>query len=337
MFVSIIVPVYNVAGYVSKCLESIANQTYQNYEVIVMEGNSTDGSREIVVEFCKTHPKFRPILQEKPIGLMASWMAAIPECNGDYIEFLDGDDFMGPTLIERLVEKTIEHNTDITIGNFSYDCNGKWVKHKNPIDEGLYNGENIKILHKAIFPTASRHYLSPSRCDRLIRKSIFEDNLKYCDPFISSAEDVNIMVPVILSCRSIYYIDEPLSFYVTRDTSITHTFRSDTLQMYFRLLKILKRALDDKGLKYNEEMENLYNTYGIHWVVYVANANIKFSEKISYINQLFTDGQFAKAVRLIKAGDRPASIAYKYMMKLHAPIVYLGYTTLVKLFRKIKS
>ena len=333
MFVSIIVPVYNVSGYVSRCLESIAAQTYQDYEVIVMEGNSTDGSREIVTEFCNSHPKFRPILQEKPIGLMGSWMEAIPLAKGDYIEFLDGDDYMAPTLIERLVEKTLEYDTDITIANFNYCRENGFEKHENPIKEGLYAGKDIEIIHRAIFPTVEKHYLSPARCDRLIRKSIFEANLKYCDPFISSAEDVNIMVPVILSTKTIYYIDEPLSYYVYRPSSITHVFRPDTLEMYFRLIRILEQAVRDKGLGYKREVENLFNTYGVHWMVYVANAELPMSEKLRYANQLFEDKRFVKSARLLSYKLRPTIVAYKLMMKFHSPCIYLYFTSFIKRLR----
>lgn len=338
MLVSIIVPVYNVADYVGKCLESIANQTYTDYEVIIMEGNSTDGSREIVTRFCENHPKFRPVYQAKPIGLMASWMEAVPLTNADYIAFLDGDDMFESTFLEKLVGKVEKYNVDVAIANFFYDnrLNNKGLtKHIDPIEEGYYSGNDIKLIHSSIFPSSHGHYLSPSRCCKLIRKNIFVDNLKYCDTSISSAEDVNIMVPVMLSAHSVYYLDEPLMYYVKRHDSISHVFRYDTLDMYDKLIKILHKVAYDKNLNYETELKDLYNVYGIHWVSYVSNSNLTYREKNNQLRRLFEDSEYIKATSLIKIKDDMLYQVYKLMLFSHTPCLILWYLSAIKTIKRI--
>lgn len=117
--VSIIVPMYNVEQYLSKCLDSIASQTYKNIEVILVDDGSPDRCGEISEAFAETHTYARVIHQPNQ-GQSAARNNAVKTAAGSYIVFIDSDDYVEPDCIEYLVSLQKENQADVAIGNFRY-------------------------------------------------------------------------------------------------------------------------------------------------------------------------------------------------------------------------
>lgn len=101
--ISIVLPTYNVAPFLEQCLESVAKQTYENYEAIIIVDGATDGSYEIAQEFCNSHPKFTVVWQENA-GSGPARNNGIKHANGEFIMFVDPDDWIEPDLLEKLYE-----------------------------------------------------------------------------------------------------------------------------------------------------------------------------------------------------------------------------------------
>lgn len=338
MKVSVIVPVYNVEEFVVGCLESINAQTYQDYEVIVVEDCSTDNSKCLVEEYVKTHGKFRLLPLEKNGGLMHAWMEGVKVSKGDYFFFVDSDDTITPDAVETLVNIVDEYGVDIACGNTSYDTRrygGGLAYHNNYLNPGLYSGEKILEFQKAIFPTLKRHYFSPGRVAKLFERNLFLNNLKYCDTSISSGEDVNIVVPCVLSARSIYFIDKPIYYYLIRPTSISRTFRGDTLGMYDRLIsKLTEAASIHKGM-FEDEVKDLYITYGFGWCNYVVKSNLSMAGKKMQIEKIFaSDEHYRKNARMITAKYGVRLLMYKYMMLLKQPGIFIFGSKLLEFIKR---
>ena len=100
--VSMIVPVYNVEKYIGKCLESIVNQTFKNIEIIVVNDGSTDNSQEIINEYEKKYPNLLKSYEKENGGLSDARNYGLEKANGDYICFVDSDDFLAIDLLEKL-------------------------------------------------------------------------------------------------------------------------------------------------------------------------------------------------------------------------------------------
>ena len=121
--ISIIIPVYNVEKYLRQCLDSVVNQTCNNFEVICVNDGSTDKSFEILQEYEKKHSNFRIYTQENK-GLGTTRNVGVGYATGDYLYFLDSDDYMELTLIEE-VTKIITENPNIDIIKLkgsAFDC-----------------------------------------------------------------------------------------------------------------------------------------------------------------------------------------------------------------------
>lgn len=337
--VSIIVPVYNVQEFVIDCLESIKGQTFMDFEVIVVEDCSTDESRKLVANYCSGHDGFRMIPLKKNGGLMHAWMTGVENARGNWIFFVDSDDTIPQNALQILTDGLAEHQeVDMVCGNHQYDSRrygGGLSEHKNPIPEGLYAGEKIHEFQRSIFPTVAGHYFSPSRCAKLIKKSLLVGNLKYCDTSISSGEDVNIMVPIALSCKSVLYIDLPVYYYLIRPTSISRIYKPDTLGMYDRLIAALCLAMQDKDLWMEDVVADLFVAYGFSWARYVEMSNLKVKEKKSQFALLYDDNkQYRVSLNVVTRKYGISSLAYKYALKYKIPDVYFLFERIHKLVRK---
>ena len=127
--ISVVLPTYNVAQYLQQCLESVAAQTYRNYEVIIIIDGATDGSYEIAQEFCKTDSRFSVYWQENA-GSGPARNNGLAHCQGELVMFVDPDDWIEPELLEKLYEAQSQNNYDLVASNSTValcDKSGKIV------------------------------------------------------------------------------------------------------------------------------------------------------------------------------------------------------------------
>lgn len=338
MKVSVIVPVYNVQDYIEDCLQSLADQSYKDFEVVIVEDCSTDNSKKLVEKFIASHEQFRMLPLEKNGGLMHAWMEGVMQSQGEYLFFVDSDDTVTQDALQVLIEIAEKYNTDITCGNSFYDTRrfgGGLSYHNNYLPEGLYKGEDVEVFKSSIFPTSKSHFFSPGRCAKLYKKELFVSNLKYCDPFITSGEDVNIVVPCVLAAKSIYYIDKPIYNYLQNPHSISHVFNPKIMEMYNRLISILSRAANDYGFNASSQLIDLYIHYGYSWCVYVMNSTIPFKDKKELIRKLFSSElNYVASAKHIHSVYGVRLLLYKWMMTTKCPFILFVGNAVINTTRK---
>ena len=185
--ISVIVPVYNVENYISKCIESIINQTYANLEIIIVDDGSTDKSGDICNYYAKKDERIIHIHQENQ-GMSIARNNALDIAKGEYIGFVDSDDWIEPNMYYTLYDNAIAYDADISMCNFYYVYNSG---QKSP-----YSNENddIKVLD-GIYKIAHNIRLS-NNCiwNRLYKRHLFDD-IRF--PEWKTFEDVFIMHRVI--------------------------------------------------------------------------------------------------------------------------------------------
>ena len=137
--VSIIVPVYNARDHLEQCLESLVRQTLENDEIIVIDDGSTDGSQRIIGEFAEKHPHIRAYFQEN-MGVAKTRSRGLRLARGDYIGWVDSDDFVEPDMFERLYRAAVEEKADVVLCDYSFypaqvRTKEKWYKeYKGAVD-----------------------------------------------------------------------------------------------------------------------------------------------------------------------------------------------------------
>lgn len=128
--VTIIVPVYNVEKYLARCLDSLIHQTYENYEVFCVNDCSPDNSQQILEDYKNKYPTlFHVIQNEENMGQGRSRMCAVDQADGDYIMFVDSDDYIAEDYIERFMSEVKETPYDIVIAGYTKDIDGSYKEH----------------------------------------------------------------------------------------------------------------------------------------------------------------------------------------------------------------
>ena len=134
--VSIIVPMYNTEKDVARCLETLANQTLKDSEIIVVNDGSTDNSKKVVLDYARKYSNI-VYLEKKNGGLSDARNYGMKFANGEYIAFVDSDDFTDYTMFEKMYNKAIESNADYVECDFYWSYHLGKNKWKNKVDKGV--------------------------------------------------------------------------------------------------------------------------------------------------------------------------------------------------------
>ena len=222
---SIVIPVYNVKEYLAACVESVLSQTFTEYEVLLIDDGSTDGSGEICDELCKTSDRIR-VIHQKNGGLSEARNTGIRNAKGDYLFFLDSDDFLStPTALEELAAPLQKTNPDLLLySTTEYAEDGKTIlfSHGNPpiSEQTLYQAEDVlDALYEAgdIWVTMAQTKLL--RREFCLQKGLFFQSGIYHedDEWISRVLAANPTLSV--SSSAVYgYRHRPNSIVTTTDT-----------------------------------------------------------------------------------------------------------------------
>ena len=220
--ITVIVPVYNVEHYLSKCLDSILKQTYQNLEIIVVNDGSTDNSGGICQEYAQKDSRIIYIEKENG-GLSDARNAGLDRMTGSYVTFVDSDDWIEQDYVEVLYNKLTEYQADVSVGNY-YSYNE---------DEGMYyfhiNGDsyyekvfdNVSIFENLYESQEMKSFALISAWGKLYKASLF-DYIRFDKGKLG--EDGYMNQKLYLLVQKVIYINQGLYAYRQRSGSITKTW-----------------------------------------------------------------------------------------------------------------
>jgi len=270
--VSIIIPAYNVAGYIEPCLDSILAQTFEDYEVIVVNDGSTDGTGAILNEYANLDTRIR-IIHKQNGGVSAARNDGIRAAQGDYFLFFDGDDFIEPYTIAELVEAMQNKNVDVLIYGYYRWQNGHITQTCLPIfKEGMYEdgaiisrliprfvGFSHEGINKWLMGDKDGLYVeNPALWRCIISAKVIRDNQLTFNTNLSIGEDT-IFISDLLSCaKSCYVLHKCYYYLVYRDFSAIATYKNNAL-----------KKLDGKQ-RINKAREELTSR-----IIYRCGVNIK--------------------------------------------------------------
>lgn len=263
--ISIVVPVYNISKYIEKCLRSLLCQSIENIEIIVVDDGSTDNSGKICDNFAKENPDKIRVLHTLNGGLSAARNQGIKMAKGEFIGFVDGDDWVEPKMYETLYSLITSYNADLSACALQYN-----YTEENICVDGSYNID-IATQEELFDLLINNRNVLGFVCNKLFKteivKAIFFDETLY------SSEDIDFCAKYAQKSNRIAYCDSILYHYRQRKDSMTgeiaFSFRKlSVIRAYERLIPIYKQF-------------NNSNTYVVERYLLKQNLNVIGRLKIS--------------------------------------------------------
>lgn len=244
--VSVIVPFYNVEKYIDKCLNSLVNQTLEDIEIIIVNDGSKDNSETIAREYASKYKNKIIYLEKENGGLSDARNYAIPYATGEYIAFLDSDDYVEVNMYEQMYEKAKKENADIV------ECDFLWEYPKEKIES---KGRIYKDKHDILLNVRVVAW------NKLIKKELIEKT-KIKFPYGLRYEDVEFFYKLIPYINKLDIVNKPFVHYVQRDNSISNSQNSRTKEIIDILDNVInyykKNAIYEE---YRNELEYNYARY----------------------------------------------------------------------------
>lgn len=296
--VSIILPVYNVEQYIKKCLESIQQQTYPNLEVIIVNDGATDKSVEYCEQICKIDSRFSVTHKENG-GLSDARNVGIDKAKGDYLIFVDSDDFVSQDMVSYLVSSMENNEADIAICDPAHYYSDRQNNDLNI----FYPASSVKVYEKteALCEMFYQKSFLVSAWAKIYKKELFDD-IRF--PVGKLFEDSAVMYLLFEKCEKIVYSNAKLYAYVHRDNSITTKKFSDKdldildisntiLDHYSGNFRVYKAAVSYKvsvcfRILLNSSSEKKYNQIQKDCMTYILRnwRNVLFDKNVRLKNKL---------------------------------------------------
>ncbi|MDR2235710.1 MAG: glycosyltransferase [Chryseobacterium sp.] len=262
MKVSVIVPIYNVENYLAKCLDSLVNQSLQDIEIIAVNDGSSDGSEQIIRQYAEQFPDKIKAFTKQNGGLSDARNFGIEKASGDYLGFVDSDDYIGRTMFEEMLRLAETHDAEIVI------CNIQKVDQSGRVTQKLTQLPNMpeKIMlndHFSVFSDVS--YFA---CNKLFKKELFADKrFKKGVHF----EDIQLIPQLLLECSTLALTQNFYYQYLERTDSITKTHTEKGLDI-LKAVKDVEAAFAESVYSHRKkELKNFQIFEGVYsFLAYLA-------------------------------------------------------------------
>lgn len=254
--ISVIIPVYKVEKYLRRCLDSVTGQTYENLEIVLIDDGSPDNCGSICDEYALKDNRIK-VIHKGNTGLSDSRNEGIEASHGEYVLFVDSDDYIHPKMIEELYTNACEKNADVVVCDYvkvNEDEERVWMNQKLPVEAITITDDNrLKYMlgdTKIIFTVA---------WNKLFRRTVLGD-IRF--PFGKVHEDEFWTYKILHRAQAVVYLKETLYYYVQRDSSIMgeHT-NIKSLQRLDAYKERIQYYKDRKMPLYEYQMINHYRYF----------------------------------------------------------------------------
>ena len=248
--VSVIVPIYNVEQYLGRCVNSVLQQTYSNLEIILVDDGSPDNSPALCDKYAQTYSNVK-VIHKANGGLSSARLAGFSAAEGEYIQFIDSDDYIEPTMIEKMVNAILMHDADLSLCSYNTIHGDQSVPFKLPYNDTAVIGHK-EIRHRYVIPlfghdNSSEINIPGFTCVRMYKKDLineqyFQSERKY---FL---EDHIFNLLYADNVQSIAVVNEPLYNYCVNSESLSNCYRKDKWRMYQNIILWFEKYIEDRNI-----------------------------------------------------------------------------------------
>lgn len=306
MLISVIVPVYNAEKYLKECLDSIINQTYRNLEIILVNDGSLDKSGDICDEYARNDNRVKVIHRENA-GVSVARNTGIDASTGDFIAFVDSDDYLTDTMLQKLYDKI--DNNDISVCRFAYEYCDKTV---------YYQEDNLLLFTKKPYyfeyimaDKYNKSYPDRIICDKIFgsvcrtlfkRNIILNNNIRFTKG-MKIAEDRLFLLEYCSYCNKAGLVDEYLYHYrADVENSATSVFKKYQENLHIAQKLSTQRQLElieknDKLTKKEKKRLNIYLKSKMCYTVVLNEILYNINDYEQKLKEIFADLFFSKSIK----------------------------------------
>ncbi|WP_297973042.1 glycosyltransferase [uncultured Bacteroides sp.] len=241
--ISVIIPVYNVENTLRRCVDSFLVQSFEDFELLLIDDGSTDNTGAICDEYACKELRVRTIHTTNG-GVSHARELGITEATGDYLIHADGDDWVEPTMLAEMYQEAMANDADIVICDFYYEEAGTVL---------LKRQEPITLEGKSIVCDILRGRVHGSMCNKLVRHRLYKDSNVHFPVGINYCEDALTMIKLFLHTNRVTYLSKAYYHYICNSESITRQvsrIKFEERQKYLFLLKqLLKESCFEEAIE----------------------------------------------------------------------------------------
>lgn len=317
--VSVIVPAYNVEKYISKCMDSLIQQTYSNLEIIVINDGSTDNTLEILKEYQLKDNRII-LINKKNSGVSDSRNIALKYSKGNFVLFVDADDWLDINTVLVCIEKIETEHADVCFFAYQSEYPNRSDIRTLYSESRIFVDKECKDLQRRIIGPINEELNTPQRLDsygtiwaKLYRKNLLKDLFFEDLNKVGSAEDTLFNSFVFLRVKKAIYLNQPFYHYRrNNDASVTRRFRPHLLRQWSYLFAEMRKSVQTAEAEVALFNRIAISLFGFDLNVYAAD--IAWKEKIRLISECLSHPLYVKAYQQMK---------YQYL-PIHWRLFYLS-------------
>lgn len=244
--ISVIVPIYNASEYLHKCIKSILKQTYRDLEIILVDDGSAYLCGKICDEYAVLDSRIRVIHKENG-GSTSARKAGLEIANGEFVGFVDGDDWIEPDYYEKMVFIQEKYSADIVLSGHFHEIGSDSRQVKDNFSVGTYTREQLlpTLLYAGRF---FEYGVQPHMVTKLFKKKILQKTQMCVDDRIVIGEDAAVVYPSVLEAKKIYVSDICAYHYIQHPNSMTKRGLKYTADRYSLLFERLEETFREKNV-----------------------------------------------------------------------------------------
>lgn len=275
--VSIIIPIYNVEPYLEQCLKSVQNQTMRDIEIIAVNDGSIDSSLNILKKYAASDTRII-IIDKVNEGLALARESGLSIAKGEYVVYVDADDWIEPDMVETLYQAAIQNSLDLAICNFIFEF-------KNQSQQNLYSKDVIENYQNKYF--LLHHVLSgdfpPFVWICIYKRSLLLENNIVFNSTMNGNEDFLYSTEVFSRTTKIHIIDRPLCHYRMRKSALTRKPDANFVEKQANLMFYVVNFLETNSLFTFESKKAFYQYFFRMWPGLIKK--IMINNEISFLNK----------------------------------------------------
>ena len=241
--ISVVTPVYNAQRYLEECIDSVLVQRFQNWELILVNDGSKDDSGAICDEYARRDARIRVIHKENA-GPTAARTDGAAAATADYITFLDSDDKLAPTLLEKIADILPMHGPDAVLYDIQRFGADESLYMRTLMAPGIYRGNDMEQVRKNLILSENDELaIFYGVCGKVFRREMYLSYQKQVPDTLFIGEDLAVIAPLLARCDSVFVSDFCGYFYRDTPGSLMNSFRPRDISQISELAAYLEKAM----------------------------------------------------------------------------------------------